>query len=188
MMPGSDGSGASAISSRCSRPSSRRTISAAVFLRGNSPKNSSRYWISRAPCSSGYCLIRYSTAGQGFGSASAASAVSSICQSASGCGPGVIPARSGSSPERPRPFVRSALLGVLAPLLLLALALHPRLLPFALLQRWSGSIRHASLLRRRRTRGRTGATPCARPIRRSRAILSENYGPPARGRRWPPRI
>ena len=36
-------------------------ISVAVFLRGNSPKYSSMYWISSAPVSSGYCLIRYST-------------------------------------------------------------------------------------------------------------------------------
>ena len=35
-------------------------ISLAVFLRGNSPKYSSMYWIYGAPASSVYCLIRYS--------------------------------------------------------------------------------------------------------------------------------
>src|SRR6476660_8213399 len=46
---------------RWARSDSRRTISAAVFLRGNSPKNSSMYWISRAPCSRSYCCMWYST-------------------------------------------------------------------------------------------------------------------------------
>src|SRR5262245_25595085 len=59
-MPGSSGSGASAIRIRYSRSRRRAVISAAVFLRGNSPKYSSMYWISSAPVSSGYCLIRYS--------------------------------------------------------------------------------------------------------------------------------
>ena len=45
--------------------------------------------------------------------------------------------------HRARRGVRAALLGLLPPLLLLSLTLEPRLLPFALLQRWSGSIRHA---------------------------------------------
>jgi len=51
---------ASATRIRCSRSVSRPMISRAVFLRGNSPKYSSMYWISSAPVSSGYCLIRYS--------------------------------------------------------------------------------------------------------------------------------
>src|SRR5262245_53790802 len=45
---------------RNSRPRSRFMISTAVFFRGNSQKYSSMYWISSAPVSSGYCLIRYS--------------------------------------------------------------------------------------------------------------------------------
>src|SRR5437868_9296762 len=60
-VPGSSGSDALAISIECERFERRLTISAAVFLRGNSPKNSSMYWISSAPCSSSYCVIRYST-------------------------------------------------------------------------------------------------------------------------------
>src|SRR5262245_2341867 len=59
-IPGSSGSGASAIKIRYSRSRRRAVISVAVFLRGNSPKYSSMYWISSAPDSSGYCLIRYS--------------------------------------------------------------------------------------------------------------------------------
>src|SRR5688572_2751330 len=59
-IPGSSGRRASAIRIRNSRSSRRAVISAAVFLRGNSPKYSSMYWISSAPVSSGYCLIRYS--------------------------------------------------------------------------------------------------------------------------------
>src|SRR5262245_45797900 len=35
--------------------------SAAVFFRGKSRKNSSMYWISRAPCWRPYCLMEYST-------------------------------------------------------------------------------------------------------------------------------
>src|SRR5262245_24392307 len=46
---------------RCPRPLKRRTISSAVFRRLNSPKYSSMYWISRAPCSRSYWVIRYST-------------------------------------------------------------------------------------------------------------------------------
>src|SRR5262245_4385334 len=49
------------MSTSDSRPLNRSMISAAVFRRGNSPKNSSMYWISRAPVSTGYCLMRYST-------------------------------------------------------------------------------------------------------------------------------
>src|SRR5438093_141738 len=60
-VPGSSGSDALAISIECERFERRLTISTAVFLRGNSPKNSSMYWISSAPCSSSYCVIRYST-------------------------------------------------------------------------------------------------------------------------------
>src|SRR6187431_811992 len=59
-IPGSSGRRASAIRIRKSRSRRRALISAAVFLRGNSPKYSSMYWISSAPVSSGYCLIRYS--------------------------------------------------------------------------------------------------------------------------------
>src|SRR4030095_3261668 len=59
-MPGSSGRRASAIRIRNSRERRRALISVAVFLRGNSPKYSSMYWISSAPVSSGYCLIRYS--------------------------------------------------------------------------------------------------------------------------------
>src|SRR5262245_6140982 len=61
MDPASVGSGALARRMRCERPFNRRTISAAVFLRGNSPKNSSMYWISSAPCSRSYCVMWYST-------------------------------------------------------------------------------------------------------------------------------
>ena len=50
-------SDASAIRMRNSRSRNRATISAAVFLRGNSPKYSSMYWISRAPCSRSYCVM-----------------------------------------------------------------------------------------------------------------------------------
>src|SRR5688500_18576059 len=60
IIPGSSGSGASAIRIRNSRSRSRATISRAVFFLGNSPNVSSMYWISSAPVSSGYCLIRYS--------------------------------------------------------------------------------------------------------------------------------
>src|SRR5687767_13835390 len=59
-MPGSSGRGASAMRIRNSRSRRRLTISCAVFFLGNSPKVSSMYWISSAPVSSGYCLIRYS--------------------------------------------------------------------------------------------------------------------------------
>src|SRR5687767_144979 len=59
-MPGSSGRGASAMRIRNSRSRRRLTISCAVFFLGNSPKVSSMYWISRAPVSNGYCLIRYS--------------------------------------------------------------------------------------------------------------------------------
>src|SRR5262245_18687016 len=58
---GSSGSAALARRIRCARPWRRATISAAVFFRGNSPKYSSMYWISSAPCSSSYWVIRYST-------------------------------------------------------------------------------------------------------------------------------
>src|SRR4030095_8238432 len=54
-MPGSSGRRASAIRIRNSRSRRRALISVAVFLRGNSPKYSSMYWIA-----SGYVLIRYS--------------------------------------------------------------------------------------------------------------------------------
>jgi len=56
-VPVSSASGAFASRIRWARPVSRRTISAAVFLRGNSPKNSSMYWISSAPCSRSYCVM-----------------------------------------------------------------------------------------------------------------------------------
>ena len=58
---GSSGRLASAIRIRNSRSrQALRRSRCAVFLRGNSPKYSSMYWISRAPLSRGYCLIRYS--------------------------------------------------------------------------------------------------------------------------------
>src|SRR5215218_8607030 len=98
--------------------------------------------------------------GQGFGSASVVSAPSSICQSARGCGPGVMPARSGSSPRGRGPsldrrsFVSWRRCSFWRWRSIRAFSRSR----FCSVGRDRLAMLHS--LRRRRTRARTGATPC----------------------------